>query len=83
MRGAKVTVTGTIEKGQSPLIFIGESTVRILMSVRTLNVTYSQSGGTLLPGYLPGIQYFGTQMVGGKWSRDGLSLPAGRTGAMH
>jgi len=66
VRGARVTVTGTIEKGQNPLIFIGESTVRILMSVRTLNVTFSQSGGTLLPGYTPGIQYFGTQTVGGR-----------------
>jgi len=66
MRNARVVVTGTIEKGQSPLIFIAESTVRILMSVRTLNVTFSRSGGTLLPGYLPGVQYFGTQTVGGQ-----------------
>jgi cell surface protein SprA len=66
IRSARVTVTGTVEKGQSPLIFIAESTVRILMSVRTLNVTFSRSGGTLLPGYLPGVSYFGTQGVGGR-----------------
>ncbi|MCK4747923.1 MAG: cell surface protein SprA, partial [Bacteroidales bacterium] len=66
VRNARVTVTGTIQKGQSPLIFIAETTVRILMSVRTLNVTFSRSGGTLLPGYLPGVDYFGTQMLGGQ-----------------
>ena len=66
VRNARVSITGTIEKGQSPLIFIAESTVRILMSVRTFNVTFSRSGGTLLPGYLPGVQWFGTNTIGGK-----------------
>ena len=36
VRSATVTVTGTIEKGQNPLVFIAESTVRILMSVRVI-----------------------------------------------
>ena len=68
VRGATITVTGTVEKGESPLIFIAESTVRILMSVRTLNLTYSRSGGTLLPGYNYGIDNFGfgTHMAGGR-----------------
>ena len=65
IRNATIKVTGTIEKGQSPLIFIAESTVRILMSVRSLNVTYSKSGGTFLPGYMPGTQWFGTQTYNG------------------
>ncbi len=59
VRNAQVKVTGTIEKGESPLILIAETTVRILMSVRTLNLTYSSSGGTLLPGYNYGINSFG------------------------
>ncbi len=68
VRDATIKVTGTIEKGESPLIFIAESTVRILMSVRTLNLTYSRSGGTLLPGYNYGIDNFGfgTHMAGGR-----------------
>ncbi|MDF1575813.1 MAG: cell surface protein SprA [Bacteroidales bacterium] len=67
VRDARITVTGTIEKGESPLIFMAESTLRILMSVRTLNLTYSRSGGTLLPGYNYGIDNFGfgTHMSGG------------------
>jgi len=59
IRNTSVKVTGTIEKGESPLILIAETTVRILMSVRTLNLTYSSSGGTLLPGYNYGINTFG------------------------
>jgi len=68
VRNATIKVTGTVEKGESPLIFIAESTVRILMSVRTLNLTYSRSGGTLLPGYNYGIDNFGfgTHMAGGR-----------------
>lgn len=59
VRNASVRVTGTIEKGESPLIFIAEGTVRILMSIRTLNLTYSTSGGTLQPGYVYGVDRFG------------------------
>ena len=66
VRKARVVVTGTVEKGESPLIFIMESTVRVLMGIRTLNVTYSKSGGTLLPGYLPGTDYFGMKQYGGR-----------------
>ncbi|MEN8228035.1 MAG: cell surface protein SprA [Bacteroidota bacterium] len=66
VRRATVKVTGTIEKGQSPLIFIAESTIRILMGVRTFNVTYSKSGGTFLPGYRLGTDYFGTQTYHGQ-----------------
>jgi len=55
IRRAVVTVTGTIEKGESPLIVITETTLRVLMGLRTVNVTYSRSGGTFMPGYLPGV----------------------------
>jgi cell surface protein SprA len=66
VRSATVTVTGTIEKGENPLIFLTESTLRVLMGLRTVNVTYSKSGGTLLPGYLPGTDYFGMQNYNGQ-----------------
>ena len=66
VRNARVVVTGTIEKGESPLIFIMESTVRMIMGIRTVNITYSKSGGTFLPGYLPGTDYFGMQQYGGR-----------------
>jgi len=91
VRNATVSVTGTINKGANPFIFIGETTLRVLMGVRTVNVTYSKSGGTLLPGYLPGTDWFGTQMVNGSlepgwgflagWQDDGYAGNAfGRSG---
>ncbi|RPI43883.1 MAG: cell surface protein SprA, partial [Bacteroidetes bacterium] len=61
IRNARVVVTGTIEKGESPLIFIAESAVRVVMGVRNVNITYSKSGGSFLPGYMPGTDYFGVQ----------------------
>ncbi len=66
IRNATVTVTGTIEKGENPLVVITETTLRVLMGLRTVNVTYSKSGGTLLPGYVPGVDVlgFGTQWTG-------------------
>ncbi len=45
------------------------------MSVRTVNVTYSKSGGTFLPGYVPETQFFGfgTQSYNGSLA-PGLSF---------
>ncbi len=62
VRNATVTVTGTIERGANPLVFIAETSVRILMGVRSVNVTWSKSGGTFLPGYLPTTDLFGFGM---------------------
>ncbi len=68
IRSATVTVTGTISKGENPLIVITETTLRVLMGLRTVNITYSKSGGTLLPGYLPQTDYFGFQKYEGQWA---------------
>jgi cell surface protein SprA len=78
IRNTTVRVTGTIQKGESPLIVIAETTVRILMSVRTLNLTYSRSGGTLVPGYSYGINNFGfgTYTTNG-YTEPGLAFIAG------
>jgi cell surface protein SprA len=94
IRNASVKITGTIEKGESPLIFIAEGTVRILMSIRTLNLTYSTGGGTLQPGYLYGVDRFGfgTHMAGGQmepgwgfitgWQNQDYALNAFDRGAL-
>ncbi|MES2863674.1 MAG: cell surface protein SprA [Bacteroidota bacterium] len=34
--------------------------IGLLTSVKNIQVNYSESGGTLLPGYLPGLGFFGT-----------------------
>ena len=78
IRSATVTVTGTIQKGENPLIVITETSLRVLMALRTVNVTYSKSGGTLLPGYLPTPQTFnfGFQNYNGKLA-PGFPFAAG------
>jgi cell surface protein SprA len=65
-RGARVEVTGTIEKGESPLIIIGDYTARILMGIRNIAVTYNQSNGSMLPGYMPLTTILGMQNYQGK-----------------
>jgi cell surface protein SprA len=76
IRAATINVTGTIEKGESPLKVVTETSVRILMGLRTVNVTYSKSGGTLLPGYLPGVDYFGVANYRGNYE-PGFAFMAG------
>lgn len=41
------------------LTFIGEGLAGILMSLRTANFTYSETNGTLLPGYLHKTEFVG------------------------
>ncbi len=65
VRSASIQVTGTIEKGENPLVIVAETSLRILMGVRTINVTYSKSGGTYLPGYDLTTDYFGMTSYGG------------------
>ena len=36
-----------------------KAVLRSLMTARSLNITYTRSNGTLLPGYLPRTQFFG------------------------
>jgi cell surface protein SprA len=62
---ARLVVTGTIELGEDPVTFIVENSVRMMMAVRTINMTYSESGGSMLPGYLPETRIMGLQEYNG------------------
>jgi len=83
---ARLVVTGTVLKGEDPLTFILENSIRLAMSVRTVNITYSRSAGSLLPGYLPktnlmGMQRYNNQLVPGweyiaGWYSDGFAQEA-------
>jgi len=59
LTGVTVYVTGKIPKGENPFVFIGENTVRLLMGFKNLNVSWSRTVGTIMPGYLPETDYFG------------------------
>jgi cell surface protein SprA len=56
---AKVLIEGKVEKKDSPLLLVVENTMRILMAVKNISLNYSQSDGTILPGYMPGTKYLG------------------------
>jgi cell surface protein SprA len=50
---AKVVIVGTREKKESLFSQIMERTFLVLMSVKNISVSYNQSEGTYLPGYMP------------------------------
>lgn len=56
---ANVVVTGEVPLGKSPLVFIAENTVKLLTGFKSINISLSQTRGTLLPGYLHETDYFG------------------------
>ncbi|MGI4821588.1 MAG: cell surface protein SprA, partial [Janthinobacterium lividum] len=45
---------------KDPLRFV-KAVLRAVMTARSINFTYAQSSGTLLPGYLPNTNFFGLQ----------------------
>lgn len=45
---------------KDPLRFV-KAVLRAVMTARTINFTYAQSAGTLLPGYLPNTNFLGLQ----------------------
>lgn len=57
--GATITVTGQVEKGDNPLIFVMDNSTRMLLGFKNLNVTYKVTSSTMLPGYMPETNIFG------------------------
>jgi cell surface protein SprA len=64
-RNCKVVVEGKVPEKTNPLQFIAEGSLRILMGVKNLSISYSETNGTLLPGYKPGTKILGTDSYGG------------------
>lgn len=80
LRNARIIVTGTKTLGENPITFIVENAVRIMMSARTVNVTYQRSGGSFLPGYMPETSYLGMERYDGRLT-PGLEYIAGWFGS--
>jgi cell surface protein SprA len=57
--GVTVYVTGKIPKGENPFVFLGENTIRFLTGFKSINVSWTRTVGTFLPGYLPETNYLG------------------------
>ena len=73
-RNSIVEVTGTVEKKPNPLIFIGENLIRMSMAVRNISISYSQSQGSVLSGYLPKTYMMGFD---DKWDAPGTKYIIG------
>ncbi|OYU82360.1 MAG: cell surface protein SprA [Flavobacterium sp. BFFFF1] len=56
--GQKVTNTQPVAQNERNVIVDG--LIGVLTSLKNLQVNYTETSGTVLPGYLPGIGFFGT-----------------------
>ncbi|MGD9977251.1 MAG: cell surface protein SprA, partial [Bacteroidales bacterium] len=71
-KNCKVVVEGKVPEKTSPIKFITEGAVRLMMSVKNISLSYSETNGTLLPGYKPGTKFLGTETF------NGLTAPGWR-----
>jgi cell surface protein SprA len=62
LTGITVFVEGKIERGENPLVFIGENSVRFLLGIKNINLTYTRNASTMLNGYLPQTRMMGFDM---------------------
>ncbi len=62
LTGITVTVIGKIERGENPLVFITENSVRMLLGLKNLSATYSVTSSTMLPGFMPETDLFGVNL---------------------
>ncbi|MBE0676025.1 MAG: cell surface protein SprA [Bacteroidales bacterium] len=60
----RVIVEGRIARKRNPFIIGGEYFLRALMGIRNINITYRTEDGQILPGYLPGTEFFGSTRTG-------------------
>jgi cell surface protein SprA len=58
---ARILVTGTIEQNENSKVVARTS--RFLMMVRNINISYTSTEGTVLPGYLPDTRFFGMSTI--------------------
>lgn len=66
-QGLTVVISGDREKKDNPIIIVLEHTALFLMMVKNINITYSESNGTMLPGYLPSTQFIGMRKYQSMW----------------
>lgn len=65
VENATVTINGKVAKKPNPLKVIGRYSVRALMAIRNVSATYTIEQGQLMPGYLPGTSFLGSQYYNG------------------
>ncbi len=76
IEGVKIQVTGMREISDELWQQILEHTALLMMSVKNIQVSYTDNSGTMLPGYMPSVKIMGTQKVNGKLA-PGIPFIAG------
>jgi len=61
IKNCTILITGKIKKKNNPLILIAENSARLLMSVKSISLSYSQTQGSAMPGYTPETKFFGLE----------------------
>jgi cell surface protein SprA len=56
---AKVVIEGKVPETENVMQFLTEGAIRMLMGVKTISGNYTETNGTLLPGYKPKTEYLG------------------------
>jgi cell surface protein SprA len=64
--GASVSVEGKVEAGQNPFIIIARNLGRMAIGVKNISASYTNNGGTTLPGYMNKTEMMGATIKNGK-----------------
>lgn len=75
--GVIVDIKGTIEKGENPFIYIADNTVRMLVGLKNVSITYSENEGTSVKGFLPYPDRFGSSSDKSTLNAPGLPFMIG------
>ncbi len=76
IKHAQIQITGMRDKKDELWQQILERTVLLMMSVKNIQVSYTDNSGTMLPGYMPGVNIMGTKKFRGMYA-PGVPFIAG------
>ncbi|WP_430935689.1 cell surface protein SprA [Saccharicrinis sp. 156] len=75
-KNARVMVTGTKEDKSTVLGTIVDYSALLATGIKNINLNYTETNGTILPGYLPSSKFMGTSSFNG-YSAPGYGFIAG------
>lgn len=58
-KGTKIVMEGKVEDKPNPIVIVMENFSRLVLGVKNLNITWSRTQGTTLPGFMPKTKLLG------------------------
>lgn len=68
VEGARVLVEARVPERENIPLLLAEGALRLMMGVRNFSVSYSETNGTQLPGYMRGTQVLGMYVEDGSFA---------------